>query len=204
MAYQVTFTLNSAYTGTTQADDFTIVAKHSNGSPADDTLATGVTKANLIAGVTYTVADTVTGGTVTSTGVCTNSVTWLGLNATPPPPTATPTSEPTATPAGPTLYSYYITQFLIDSSDFCITNYVTSTLVKSESATITGMINTIIYDSNGDPFVPSPADGWAFIFGFSNEGSVTGEFSPKYAIQVSALSQVDSVSIICAGGGGEL
>jgi hypothetical protein len=108
MAYQVTFTLNSAYTGTTQADDFTIVAKHSGGSPADDTLATGVTKAALIAGVTYTVADTVTGGTVTSTGVCTNSVTWSGLNAAPPsPPSPTATPQPTSEPdPGTTLYRF--------------------------------------------------------------------------------------------------
>ena len=92
MAYQVTFTLNSAYTGTTEADNFTIIGKHANGSPSDTIIATNVTKANLTAGVTYQVADTVTGGTVTSTGVCTNSVPWTGLLQI---PSATP--EPTAT-----------------------------------------------------------------------------------------------------------
>ena len=93
MAYQVTFTLNSAYTGTTEADNFTIIGKHANGSPSDTIIATNVTKANLTAGVTYQVADTVTGGTVTSTGVCTNSVPWVGLNQEPP----SSTPEPTAT-----------------------------------------------------------------------------------------------------------
>jgi len=78
MAYSVTFTLSAQYTGTTEADNFTIVGKHSNGSPADTTIATGVSKANLIQGVTYQVADTITGGTVTSTGTCTNSVNWTG------------------------------------------------------------------------------------------------------------------------------
>lgn len=98
MAYQVTFTLNALYTGTTEADNFTIVGKHSNGSPADTTIATGVSKANLIAGVTYQVADTITGGTVTSTGTCTNSVNWVGQGA--PAPTATPGATPGPTPGG--------------------------------------------------------------------------------------------------------
>ena len=97
--YQVTFTLNALYTGTTEADDFTIIGKHANGSPADTTIATGVTKAQLTTGVTYTVVDTITGGTVTSTGTCTNSVNWLGLGGSPT-PTSTPT--PTATASGPT------------------------------------------------------------------------------------------------------
>lgn len=78
--YQVTFTLNSAFTGTTEADSFTIVGKHANGSPADTIIDTGVSKADLTAGVTYTVVDTITGGTITSTGICTNSVPWTGLS----------------------------------------------------------------------------------------------------------------------------
>jgi hypothetical protein len=102
MAYQVTFTLNSAFTGTTEADSFTIVAIHQNGSPANDTLVTGLSKADLTSGVTYTVADTVTGGTVTSTGTCTNSVTWAGLAAPSPTPTPSPTSGP-----GPNETVYY-------------------------------------------------------------------------------------------------
>jgi hypothetical protein len=101
MAYQVTFTLNALYTGTTEADNFTIVGKHSNGSPADTTIATGVAKSDLTAGVTYQVADTITGGTVTSTGTCTNSVNWTGQGA--PEPTAEPTATPGPTP-GETLY----------------------------------------------------------------------------------------------------
>jgi len=81
MAYSVTFTMQAQYTGTTEADNFTIVGKHANGSPADTTIATGVSKANLIQGVTYQVADTITGGTVTSTGTCTNSVNWTGQSS---------------------------------------------------------------------------------------------------------------------------
>ena len=100
MAYQVTFTLSPAYTGTTVADDFTII-----GNPGNVTIATAVSKTDLTNGVTYTVDDTITGGTVTSTGVCTNSVAWTGWAgpsegvgpSEPGGPTATPIS-PTPTP----------------------------------------------------------------------------------------------------------
>ena len=91
--YQVTFTLNGLYTGTTEADNFTIVGKHCNGSPADTIIATGVTASDLTTGVTYTIAATISGGTITSTGDCTNSVPWAGLTCEggePPTPTATP------------------------------------------------------------------------------------------------------------------
>lgn len=90
MAYQVTFTLNALYTGTTQATNFTIIGQHSGGTPAAYNIASGVTAAVLAAGVTYTVPNTVTGGTVTSTGDCTNSVNWTGLA---PSPTPTPTLD---------------------------------------------------------------------------------------------------------------
>ena len=93
MAYSVTFTLNALYTGTTQADNFTIIGQHSGGSPSNTTIATSVTKAQLTAGVTYQVADTITGGTVTSTGDCTNSVPWTGLSGGTPEPTPSPTFD---------------------------------------------------------------------------------------------------------------
>ncbi len=80
MAYSVTITLQAQYVNTTQADNFTIIGQHANGSPSDTTIATNVTKAQLAAGVTYQVADTITGGTVTSTGDCGNSQPWTGLS----------------------------------------------------------------------------------------------------------------------------
>jgi len=94
MAYQVTFTMQSQFTGTTEADNFTIVGIHCNGSPANTTIATGVSKQDLINGVTYQVADTISGGTVTSTGTCPNSVDWTGLDnceGDTPGPTPSPT-----------------------------------------------------------------------------------------------------------------
>jgi hypothetical protein len=202
--YQVTFTLQSQFTGTTQADNFTIIGKHANGSPSDTTIATNVTKAQLTAGVTYTVADTITGGTITSTGVCTNSVNWLGLNSSPPDPTPAPTA--TAGPAEPTLYTYYVTTFRADSNDFCETDYTATGIIKSESATIPSMLNLMVYDSNDDPYIPNPIDGWAFISPVSGEGSISGGLEPKHLIQVSGIGQVDSVALFdCSGNpGGEL
>ena len=206
MSYQVTITLNAAYTGTTEADDFTIVGKHANGSPADENLATGVTKAELTAGVTYTIADTITGGTVTSTGVCTNSVSWQGLGGLVE-VTPTPTPTPTRTPLpGITLYTYYVTTFRADSNDFCVTNYTATGIIKSESATIPSMLNLMVYDSNDDPYIPNPINGWAFISPVSGEGSISGGLEPKHLIQVSGIGQVDSVALFdCSGNpGGEL
>jgi hypothetical protein len=199
--YQVTFTLNSLYTGTTEADNFTIIGKHANGSSPDETVATGVTKAALTAGVTYTVVDTITGGTVTSTGVCTNSVTWLGLGGLVVQPTSTP--GPTSTPNGITLYTYYITQFRADSNDFCETDYTATGIIKSEASSISEMLNEMVYDSNDDPYIPNPINGWAFISPVSGEGSITGGLSPKQLIQVSGIGRVDSLALLdCIGGGG--
>ena len=115
MAYSVTFTLNALYTGTTQADNFTIIGQHSGGSPSDTTIATSVTKAQLTAGVTYQVADSITGGTVTSTGDCTNSVPWTGLSNTP-----APTPQPTEGGGGET--SLFKVSRCSDDSVFYLAN----------------------------------------------------------------------------------
>lgn len=85
MSYQVTLTLDPQYIGTSNADNFTIIGKHSGGNPSDYIIEDNVPKSELITGKTYTVADTVTGGTVTATGICNGTVNWVGLNITPPP-----------------------------------------------------------------------------------------------------------------------
>jgi hypothetical protein len=119
--YQVTFTLNALYTGTTEADDFTIIGKHANGSPSDTTIATGVTKAQLTTGVTYTVVDTITGGTVTSTGTCTNSVNWLGLGGSPTPTsTPIPTSQPFTGDLEVTLCTNPEQTYHVSSQEICV------------------------------------------------------------------------------------
>ena len=195
--YQVTFTLNSAFTGTTEADSFTIVGKHANGSPADTTVATGVSKADLTAGVTYTVVDTITGGTITSTGTCTNSVPWTGLESVSPTPTATGPSEgPTPTP-GEELNTYYISNARLSLNDFCDGSvFSTSIEIQSSATTIAGLLNTQIYDQGGDPYVGN-ASRWHLV---STDAGVGPDSTPAKYIVINNTGQcTDAGQISCSG-----
>ena len=72
----VTFTLSPLYTGATYvAGPFNIFAVTNTG--ASTQVATGVTKEQLAAGHVVTgISDATTGGTINSTGTCTNSYPW--------------------------------------------------------------------------------------------------------------------------------
>jgi len=85
----VTFTLSSLYTGATYvAGPFNIFAVTNTG--ASTQVGTGITKAQLATGHTISgISDATTGGTVNSTGTCTNSYPWYVAPA--PTPTATVT-----------------------------------------------------------------------------------------------------------------
>ena len=80
----LTFTLQSAYTGATYvAGPFNITGITSDGVAHQ--LATGVTKNQLITGYSInTVFETLTGGTIQSTSTCNTSQVWYV--GTPPPP----------------------------------------------------------------------------------------------------------------------
>jgi hypothetical protein len=69
----ITFTLQAGFSGT-QADNFNI-----SGTTSSGTLMSlgSATKAQLTTGHTVNADPTITGGTITSTGVCTTSVDWL-------------------------------------------------------------------------------------------------------------------------------
>lgn len=73
---QITFTLNGGYTGATfVAGPYNISGTTSGGSTYE--LANGVTKAQMITGHTVaTVYETLTGGTIQSTGTCGTSQQW--------------------------------------------------------------------------------------------------------------------------------
>jgi hypothetical protein len=73
---RLTFTLQSAYTGTTYvAGPFNISGTTSAGTTY--WLATGVTKTQLTAGhAVDTIYETLTGGTIASTGTCTTTRSW--------------------------------------------------------------------------------------------------------------------------------
>ena len=94
----VTFTLTSGSSGTS-AGPFNISGT-TNANVVSE-LASGITKAQLTTGHTITgINDAITGGTIASTGTCTNTIPW-------PPETATPTPTPSPTPVV-TSYSYQL------------------------------------------------------------------------------------------------
>ena len=95
----VTFTLTGG-SSSTNAGPFNISGTTSGGASNGVSIATGVTKAQLLTGHTVTnVGDTITGGTIASTGTCTTTTTWSVT------PTPTPTS--TAIPPTPTAVVSY-------------------------------------------------------------------------------------------------
>lgn len=92
---QITFTLSPAYTGATYvAGPFNISGTTSAGTSYE--LATGVTKNQLTTGYTINTAyETLTGGTIQSTGTCSTSQPWYVV---------APTPTPTATASGAIVY----------------------------------------------------------------------------------------------------
>jgi hypothetical protein len=81
----ITFTLQAAYSGATYvAGPFNISGTTNTGTVTE--LANNVSKAALLTGYTISnINDATTGGTINSTGTCTNSIPWL----------ANPEPEPT-------------------------------------------------------------------------------------------------------------
>ena len=94
----VTFTLTVG-SASTDAGPFNISGTTSGGASNGVSIATGVTKAQLLAGhVVTNINDAVTGGTIASTGTCTTTTTW----------SVTPTPTPTATAGAVTSYEYQL------------------------------------------------------------------------------------------------
>jgi hypothetical protein len=130
----ITFTLQAGFSGT-QADNFNISGTTSGSLTLNDISLGSATKAQLATGHTVNADPTITGGTITSTGVCTNSVNWLTF------PTPTPT--PTEPPADGNCWTFtYDNTLPIDL-------YVRYTSQET-SETVTELINTIQALDNGD------------------------------------------------------
>jgi hypothetical protein len=87
----VTFTL-TAGSSATAAGPFNISGTTSGGASNTVSIATGVTKTQLSTGHTVSsISETITGGTIASTGTCTTTTPWYVVQSTPTPtPTATP------------------------------------------------------------------------------------------------------------------
>ncbi len=94
----ITFTLASG-SSATAAGPFNISGTTDGGSSNTVSIATGVTKAQLLTGhtVTNVTPENITGGTITSTGSCNTTTTW----------SVTPTPTPTATAAACECYTVY-------------------------------------------------------------------------------------------------
>jgi hypothetical protein len=85
----VTFTLT---TTSTDAGPFNISGTTSGGALNGVSIATGISKATLVTGHSISnISETITGGTIASTGTCTTTDTWFVISAT---PTPTPTGIP--------------------------------------------------------------------------------------------------------------
>jgi hypothetical protein len=84
----ITFTLQAAYSGATYvAGPFNISGTTNTGTVTE--LATGLTKTQLLTGYTISnINDATTGGTINSTGTCTNSIPWLANPEPEPNPTS--------------------------------------------------------------------------------------------------------------------
>jgi len=78
----ITFTLTAETSGTTQSGDYRISGTTDSGAVNGVFIASGITRTQLTNGYTATgLSDSLTGGTITSTGsasggFCTNQVTW--------------------------------------------------------------------------------------------------------------------------------
>jgi hypothetical protein len=97
------------------------------------------------------------------------------------------------------LYTYYLATPLIDPVAYCDTSYLATTVVKSESSTISGMLNNMVYDSNGDPYIGVGVGKWYFISTEFRESSSTA--IPKRYVVITKLGTIDDVGEINCDGG---
>ncbi len=189
----VTFTLQNQYSGSTYvAGPFNISGTTSGNVTTE--LATGVTKTQLLTGHTISgISDMTTGGTIASTGTCTTTQQWQAF----PSPTPTPTSSTTTPP----LYGFFRSNPSAVFNGHCNNNQVTSALFYSTSTTITGMLNTTVYDALQDPWV-----GGEFYYAVSSDDTFNTNNPPYYVIKVGNMGEVIDVQYIssCGSGGAQV
>ena len=179
---QITFTLSPSYTGSTYvAGPFNISGTTSAGTSY--WLATGVTKTQLTTGHSITTAyETLTGGTIASTGTCTTTQPWYVT-------TPSPTPTPTGTESGASLTSIGLQGNYNTCNDACAaynsnpsytTFYMTTANFNDLSAT------------NGTLYTTSTAN--------SNYYVTSGYYyhSSGYVIQVGSSGVVNSVISLCS------
>ena len=190
----ITFTLQAAYSGSTYvAGPFNISGTTNTGTVTQ--LATGITKTQLLTGHTITaISDATTGGTINSTGTCTNSIPWLANSAPTPTPTTT-TVGPTLTPLP--LYGFFRSNPASVSSGHCNGNQITSAQFYSTSNTIPGMLNTTVYTNTSY----TAFTGFNAFYAVSSVNTFNTNNQPYYVIEVSDTGEVTNVVYIssCSG-----
>lgn len=133
----ITFTLQAGFSGT-QADNFNISGVTSSGT----LMSLGsATKAQLLTGHTVNANPTITGGTITSTGVCDTSVNWLTFGVAP-----TPTPTPSA------YFEFTGSGYGVDESSACNDATNNNRYLYSDCETIQTLCYVYTTDS-GNPLV---------------------------------------------------
>ena len=210
MAFTVIFTLTSAGTDT---GPFNISGTTNTGTVS--LIASAVSKSTLLAGYQVTINDdNITGGTVASTGTCTNTQPWLKPNpGATPTPTATPTVTGTPTV---TIYTYYLTSFLSkddnDSSgdpdffDFCVNpGYTTGTAVYTTISVVDLLLNVTLYTNNTltTPFTSLGTNGYYAVAASSGVNTYTAGPTGYRLLEINTSGYVtDLQTQDCSGGGG--
>ncbi len=155
----VTFTLSSLYTGATYvAGPFDIYAVTNTG--ASTQVGTGITKAQLATGHTISgISDATTGGTINSTGTCTNSYPWYV-------DTPEPTPNPTATETGAALTSMQAQGPYQDCNNACsaynnLQSYTTFYITEANLNNLTSLQGTMYTQNVAQPTFEASA-GWYY------------------------------------------
>jgi hypothetical protein len=156
---QITFTLSPSYTGATfVAGPFNISGTTSAGTAY--WLATGVTKTQLTTGHTInTTLETLTGGTIASTGTCSTTQPWY---VTAP----TPTPTPTATNSGVVLTSMQAQGPYQDCTNACsaynnLQSYTTFYITEANLNNLTSLQGTMYTQNNASSSFEASA-GWYY------------------------------------------
>jgi hypothetical protein len=182
---QITFTLSPSYTGSTYvAGPFNISGTTSAGTSY--WLATGVTKSQLTTGHTITTAyETLTGGTIASTGTCTTTQPWYVT-------TPSPTPTPTATESGAALTAVSLQGGYNSCANACsaynsnpsYTTFYMTTSYFNELATLNGTLYTTS-TANASYYLGA---GWYY-------------HTSGYIIQVGSNGVVNATMYLCQSGG---
>jgi len=168
----VTFTL-TAGSSATAAGPFNISGTTSGGASNTVSIATGVTKAQLITGHTVTniTPENITGGTITSTGTCNTTTTWSVIA-----PTPTPSPTPTV-PLGDPLFIFYGNSGT-GAGSACLnsnnndTAYRVRVWTALADADIELMNGHYYYNTNGTPFDGTGHAYWATVSSYGTINSV--------------------------------